>query len=192
MTKTIAIALCAIMLAAVAFGQSSGTIQGVVSDNTGAVMPNAAILVRNLETGVESRTASNNVGFYTVPALNPGRYSVTCSAPGFAPKEFPSLRLEVQQTARVDCSLNVGNLVETIEVSASAQLIQSEKTEVGQVIDGKRIVEMLWEVVMADGLVHEFESNLVWRVAELLGVSTRNRVILKQGVARRAGSASTA
>ena len=56
----------------------------------------------------------------------------------------------------------------------------------------KRIVEMLWEVVMADGIVHEFESNLVWRAAELLGVSTRDRVILKQAVARRAGSASTA
>jgi uncharacterized tellurite resistance protein B-like protein len=55
----------------------------------------------------------------------------------------------------------------------------------------KRIVEMLWEVVMADGVVHEFESNLVWRAAELLGVSTRDRVILKQAVARRAGSAST-
>ena len=56
----------------------------------------------------------------------------------------------------------------------------------------KRIVEMLWEVVMADGLVHEFESNLVWRAAELLGVSTRDRLILKQAVARRAGSPSTA
>ena len=56
----------------------------------------------------------------------------------------------------------------------------------------KRIVEMLWEVVMADGVVHEFESNLVWRVGELLGVSTQDRVILKQAVARRAGSASTA
>ena len=56
----------------------------------------------------------------------------------------------------------------------------------------KRIVEMLWEVVMADGIVHEFESNLVWRAAELLGVSTRDRVILKQAVARRAGSPSTA
>jgi uncharacterized tellurite resistance protein B-like protein len=56
----------------------------------------------------------------------------------------------------------------------------------------KRIVEMLWEMVMADGVVHEFESNLVWRAAELLGVSTRDRVMLKQAVARRAGSASTA
>ncbi len=51
----------------------------------------------------------------------------------------------------------------------------------------KRIVEMLWEVAMADGAVHEFESNLVWRAAELLGVSTRDRVTLKQVVAARQG-----
>jgi uncharacterized tellurite resistance protein B-like protein len=51
----------------------------------------------------------------------------------------------------------------------------------------KRIVEMLWEVVMADGVVHEFESNLVWRTAELLGVSTRDRVTLRQAVSARLG-----
>ena len=55
----------------------------------------------------------------------------------------------------------------------------------------KRIVEMLWEVVMADGVVHEFESNLVWRTAELLGVSTRDRVTLRQAVAARVGLGST-
>jgi uncharacterized tellurite resistance protein B-like protein len=49
----------------------------------------------------------------------------------------------------------------------------------------KRIVEMLWEVVMADGVVDEFESNLVWRVAELIGVSTRDRVILRKTVEAR-------
>ena len=50
----------------------------------------------------------------------------------------------------------------------------------------KRIVEMLWEVVMADGVVHEFESNLVWRAAELLGVSTRDRITLRKMVESRA------
>jgi len=49
----------------------------------------------------------------------------------------------------------------------------------------KRIIEMLWEVVMADGVVHEFESNLVWRTAELLGVSTRDRVLLRKAVESR-------
>jgi uncharacterized tellurite resistance protein B-like protein len=49
----------------------------------------------------------------------------------------------------------------------------------------KRIVEMLWEVVMADGVVDEFETNLVWRVAELIGVSTRDRVTLRKQVEAR-------
>lgn len=49
----------------------------------------------------------------------------------------------------------------------------------------KRIIEMLWEIVMADGVVHEFESNLVWRTAELLGVSTRDCVLLRKAVESR-------
>ena len=56
----------------------------------------------------------------------------------------------------------------------------------------KRIVEMLWEVVMADGIVHEFEANLVWRAAELLGVSTRDRVLLRKAVESRAACGSSA
>ena len=56
----------------------------------------------------------------------------------------------------------------------------------------KRIVEMLWEVVMADGVVDEFESNLVWRAAELLGVSTRDRVLLRKAVASRVAGDSSA
>jgi uncharacterized tellurite resistance protein B-like protein len=51
----------------------------------------------------------------------------------------------------------------------------------------KQIIEMLWEIAMADRVVHEFESNLVWRVAELLGVSARDRVLLKKMVASRVG-----
>jgi uncharacterized tellurite resistance protein B-like protein len=51
----------------------------------------------------------------------------------------------------------------------------------------KRIIEMLWEVVMADGVVHEFEANLVWRAAELLGISTRDRVLLRKAVESRSG-----
>lgn len=135
--------LCVGILAlAAAFGQTSGTIQGVVTDDTGAVIPGADILVTNVETGVANSISSNEVGFYTVPGLNQGLYSVTCASEGFASKEFTQLRLEVQQTMRLDCELAVGSVTETVEVSAAAILIQSEKTEVGQVIDSKRILEM--------------------------------------------------
>jgi hypothetical protein len=134
--------MVATALASALFAQTGGTIQGVVADNSGAVIPGATVTVRNVDTGVESRRTTNAVGFYAVPALNPGRYTVTCAAQGFATKEYPGLRLEVNQTSRLDCSLNLGTVTETIEVSAAAQLIQSEKTEVGQVIDSKQILEM--------------------------------------------------
>lgn len=54
----------------------------------------------------------------------------------------------------------------------------------------KQIIEMLWEIAMADRVVHEFESNLVWRVAELLGVSARDRVLMRKTVASRLGLAA--
>lgn len=135
-------ALLLSLSAVLAFAQSTGTIQGVVTDRTGAVIPGASVSVRNIDTGVEINSTTNASGFYTVPALNPGRYAVVCSAQGFAGKEYPNVRLEVQQTSRLDFTLTIGNVVESVEVSASAQLIQTEKTEVGQVIDGKQIVEM--------------------------------------------------
>jgi len=53
--------------------------------------------------------------------------------------------------------------------------------------DRERIVEMMWQLVYADGKVDEFENNIVWRVAELLGVSTQTRIRLKQAVRDRAG-----
>jgi uncharacterized tellurite resistance protein B-like protein len=61
------------------------------------------------------------------------------------------------------------------------------KRQLGEA-DRERIVEMMWELVFADGTVHEFEDNLVWRVAELLGVSSRTRIRLKQAVRGAAGS----
>ncbi len=131
-----------LLLAAASFAQTTGTIQGTVTDDTGAVIPGAEITVLSTETGAASAVTTNEVGFYTLPGLNQGLYSVTCSSEGFASKEFAEVRLEVQQTMRIDCAMTVGSVTETVEVSAAAILIQSEKTEVGQVIDSKRILEM--------------------------------------------------
>ena len=72
---------------------------------------------------------------------------------------------------------------EAVDLYRFTSVLCSELDQDGR----KRIVEMLWEMAMADGVVHEFESNLVWRAAELLGVSTRDRVLLRQAVASRVG-----
>jgi hypothetical protein len=123
------------------FAQNS-SFQGVVTDNSGAVIPNAQIQVTNLSTGVDIQVSTNVAGFYVVPALNPGQYKITCSSEGFAPAERPDLTLEVGQIARVDFQLSVGAVTEVVEVSAASQIIQTEQTDVGQVIDSKRILEM--------------------------------------------------
>ena len=131
-----------LLVSALCLGQTSGTVQGTVTDDTGAVIPGAQVAVLNIETGAASSISTNEVGFFSAPGLNPGLYSVTCSSEGFSSMEFPEVRLEVQQTMRIDCAMTVGSVTETVEVNAAAILIQSEKTEVGQVIDSKRILEM--------------------------------------------------
>ncbi len=142
MKKSVQLVSLCVLTVAMAFAQTAGTIQGTVSDDTGAVIPGATVTVLATETGTESATTTNEVGFYSAPALNPGLYSVTCASDGFSTQEYPELRLEVQQTLRIDCSMSIGSVTETVEVNAAAILIQSEKTEVGQVIDSKRILEM--------------------------------------------------
>ncbi len=142
MNTLLRLLLAGCLAVGLSFAQTSGTIQGTVSDDTGAVIPGAQIVVANIETGAASSVSTNEVGFYTVPGLNQGLYSVTCSSDGFSSQEFPEVRLEVQQTMRIDCAMSVGSITETVEVNAAAILIQSEKTEVGQVIDSKRILEM--------------------------------------------------
>ncbi len=142
MKNSLRLLAAGLLLTTSALAQTTGTIQGTVTDDTGAVIPGAQILVVGVETGVESSVSTNEVGYYTVPGLNQGLYSVTCSSEGFSSQEYPEVRLEVQQTMRIDCTMSVGSITETVEVNAAAILIQSEKTEVGQVIDSKRILEM--------------------------------------------------
>ncbi len=129
------------LTASISWGQDAA-IQGVVTDSTGAVIPGATVTVANLDTGIAKSVTANEVGFYTVPLLRQGRYSVTCDSEGLAPQERSELRLEVGQTARIDFELSLGSVTEYVEVSAAATLIESETTSVGQVIDGNRILEM--------------------------------------------------
>lgn len=134
-------ALLSLFAALSCFAQNSG-FSGAVTDSSGAAVVDAAVVATNTETGVSTRVTTNQQGLYQMPLLNPGLYSVACEASGFAKQEFTELRLETGQTARIDCSLKVGTVVESVQVNAAAVLLNSETTEVGQVIDNKRILEM--------------------------------------------------
>ena len=138
----IALMLMLVFLAAMgsALAQDAA-IQGVVTDPSGAYVPDVAITVTNIATGVVSAVKTNEQGFYSVPFLMPVRYKVEAIQAGFAP-QTRELKVDVNQTARVDFTLRLGAVAESIEVTAAAALLESENTSVGQVIENKRIVEM--------------------------------------------------
>jgi hypothetical protein len=118
------------------------TIQGVVTDQTNAVVPGVKVTATNVATGVSQSVQTNTEGFYSIPFLLPGTYKVEAAAAGFAPVTRENLKLDVNRTAAVDFTLKLGAVAETVEVSAAAALIDSQTSVVGQVIDNRRIVEL--------------------------------------------------
>ena len=99
---------------------SSGRILGVVTDDSGAVLPGAVIVVRNLGTSVTRDVVSNERGQYDVPGLQPGRYQVEAELTGFRRVSQGPVVVQVNQEARLDLVLALGELAETITVQALA------------------------------------------------------------------------
>jgi hypothetical protein len=130
-----------VLFGAVALAQVA-TLTGRVTDSSGAVVPQASVQARSNDTGVTTATETTSEGYYTLPALLPGRYEVTISKAGFLPVRQTGLDLSVQQVARLDVTLRVGAVAETIEVQAQAPLLDSESSAVGQVIGNRQVTEL--------------------------------------------------
>jgi len=150
MTKTIRLAgylLCAaaIFTSLADFARpqaSTGTITGTVVDSTGAVIPGARVTVRNPETGFSQETLTSDTGNYTFVFLQPRTYTVTAEAPGMQSATISNIVLQVDQTARVNVALNVGEVTETVEVSADVIGLQTDNATLGHVITSKQITEL--------------------------------------------------
>ena len=121
---------------------TSTEILGLVTDASGALAPGARVTIMRLATG-ERRTAITDAsGEFSFPLIEIGEYTVRCEMQGFKTQTITGLRLEIQQKARVNFRLEVGELAETVEVKASAVILKTEDATVGQVIENKRIIEL--------------------------------------------------
>src|SRR5690348_13810939 len=101
----------------------TGSITGLVTDSSGAVIPNAQVTAQNMSTNVTTRANTNGSGAYTIRFLPIGPYTVSVSAPGFATQAVPQFNLEINQTAKVNASLTVGANTSKVEVTGSVEPI---------------------------------------------------------------------
>ncbi|MGA2114007.1 MAG: carboxypeptidase-like regulatory domain-containing protein [Bryobacteraceae bacterium] len=122
--------------------EPTGEIVGTVLDQTGATVTGAAVAITNLSTGVTRSLTSNSSGVYTAPALPPGTYSVRVTKTGFTSSVRSNVEVAVGQEVRQDFSLQVGDVNQSVEVSAVATALDTETTTVGTVI-GIRSIEDL-------------------------------------------------
>ena len=144
-SSLLAILLAAVMTwlsAGTAQAQATGTISGLVTDESGAVMPGVTIEVTNIATSQTRSGMSGAEGFYTVLLLPPGRYSVKATLPGFRTVLREGVTVTVESTSRVDVSLSVGQLEETVRVTGEAPLVETSSASLGTVIDEKKVVEL--------------------------------------------------
>jgi hypothetical protein len=116
-----------------------GTITGVVTDDTGAVIPKAQVSVMNIDTSLTLQGETDGSGVFVFSPLKVGRYKVTVTAPGFATTSQENLQLDVQARLNVPITLKAGGRNEQIVVSTAPPLLQSEQSSVAQVISTEQI-----------------------------------------------------
>lgn len=124
--------------------QTTGTVVGNVVDSTGAAIVGANVTATNTGTNLARSTVTDSDGKYSIPSLTAGTYALSVEMGGFQKQQVKGIVLDASQTARQDFSLAIGevNNSVTVEASSSAAQLQTENGAVGQVIDGKKIVDL--------------------------------------------------
>ena len=113
-----------------------------MTDTSGAVVAGAGITITNQETSVPSQVSTTDTGYYSVPNLIPGTYSVVAEAKGFKLVRVQNVTVNLNSIVRVDCVLEVGNISETVTVSAETALLKTEKADVSGVIEGRTLNQL--------------------------------------------------
>jgi hypothetical protein len=114
---------------------STGSVTGVVTDPTGSSIPDGRILLRNLATGDELRTTGTTAGVYAFPSVRIGLYTLEVEANGFRKSVTEFLRVETASTSRVNVSLQVGAVSESVSVNAELPLLQSDSSSTATVVN---------------------------------------------------------
>lgn len=156
-------AICAVLLLACghlcAQSTGQGSISGTVTDSSGAVVAKAPVFVTNVATGVAQNSVTNSTGYFEVDNLNPGVYSISVTAPGFAHLLRSGITLEADARVKVPLQLEPGGAVQTITVNGDAALLNTESASLGQVLTTRQVENLTvsgsnptWLEIIAPGV----------------------------------------
>ena len=120
----------------------TSTVLGTVTDPQGAAVPDAKVMLQNVDTGVQRAAPTNSEGNYQFPNLNAGHYKVMVLKPGFAKATSTAVPLENGTTQRVDITLKLGQAEEVVEVTGAAPLVKTDDATVSEVIQNKFVRDL--------------------------------------------------
>ncbi len=120
---------------------ASGAVTGVVKDQTGAVVPNATVIL-TAQSGANTQKITGNDGSFTFPLLPPGTYSLSVEAPGFGKVTLNDIKVDVTQTTSTPITLQVGQTSSTVAVTAEATQVNTANSTLGNVLPGVTIESM--------------------------------------------------
>lgn len=130
------------ILSGAAWGAVTGSISGTVKDPSGSAVPNAKVTAREVNTGISHETRSNAGGYYTLPVLPVGRYELDVRAVGFETCERQDVTLDTDAALRIDCTLKIGKISETVSVTDNALHVETVSTQSGEVIGGREMTSV--------------------------------------------------
>src|SRR6266545_680324 len=141
--RLVAILVAAVLLPAAAFAQfDTATVLGTVRDSSGAVVPGATVTLKNVATGITATGVSDESGNYQFLNVRIGTYNARAELQGFSAAEAENFTVTVNARQRVDLTLKIGNVGETVVVTGAAELLETESSDRGQVIHKEQIVNL--------------------------------------------------
>jgi hypothetical protein len=120
----------------------TGSISGVVTDPSGAVVPGVTVVATSVSTNVQSKAVTDSKGFYRFPTLNVDTYNVTASQAGFRDYAQRGVKIDTNSALRIDISMELGSVTNTVSVKSDALQVETQSTQNGVVIEGTKITSV--------------------------------------------------